>query len=64
MIVLNARALLSDKLPDVANVAVGALFFGQFLSERAFSTAVAICGAAAWLFLIAIAVKLAGEKEQ
>ena len=38
------RAVLTDKLPDAANIGVGALFFGQFLGERAFSLLLAVLG--------------------
>jgi hypothetical protein len=30
------RELLANKLPDAGNLAVGALFFGQFLSDGRF----------------------------
>ncbi len=50
------RELLADKLPDAANVAVGALVFGQFLSERVFSVGVAVCGVGLWTFLLALAL--------
>ena len=38
------RAVLVDKVPDVANLAIGALSFGQFLGERPFSFMRALCG--------------------
>jgi hypothetical protein len=38
------RRTLADKLPDMANVAVGALVFGQFLGDRPFSPIAAIGG--------------------
>ena len=38
------REMLADKLPDAANLALGALFFGQFLSDRPFSRALALSG--------------------
>lgn len=56
------RAVLIDKLSDAANVGVGALFFGQFLGERALSPAQAVLGIAIWVVLIACAVAL-GAKE-
>ena len=43
------RHMLIDKLPDAANVALGALVFGQFIGDRPFSTAVAIGGIALWI---------------
>ena len=54
------RALLADKLPDVANIAAGALLFGQFLSDRTFSLPLAAAGLALWGFLFGCAVVLAG----
>jgi hypothetical protein len=54
------RALLADNLPDVANIAAGALLFGQFLGDRAFSLLLAAAGLALWGFLFGCAVVLAG----
>ena len=59
----SQRAMLVDKLPDVANVAVGALFFGQFFGERAFSPLLALLGLGLWGLLIGWAVLLAGGNE-
>ena len=53
------RALLADKLPDVANIAAGALVFGQFLSDRTFSLPLAAAGVALWAFLFGCAAVLA-----
>ena len=38
------RRLYADKLVDLANVAIGALVFGQILSERGFSLRVTLMG--------------------
>ncbi len=43
------RYLLIDKLPDAANVALGALVFGQFLSDAPFSLSLAAVGMALWV---------------
>ena len=61
MLLLNRaqRAMLVDKMPDVANLAIGALSFGQFLADRPFSFTVALCGLAIWVVLIAWAISLA-----
>jgi hypothetical protein len=56
------RAALIDKLPDLANLAIGALFFGQFLGDRPFSARVALLGVASWIVLIGLALIL-GRKE-
>lgn len=56
-------SMLADKLADAANVAVGALFFGQFLSDREFSLALALAGVAAWVTLLVWAATMAGRGE-
>ncbi len=53
------RALLADKLPDVANIAAGALVFGQFLRDRPFSWPLTASGLSLWAFLFGCAVVLA-----
>jgi hypothetical protein len=47
------RRTLADKVPDVANVAAGAMVFGQFLGGQRFSWLMATFGLAIWLVLIA-----------
>ena len=46
------RAMFADKLPDTANLALGALVFGQFLAEGAFRPwsrcLVSDCGCSSW----------------
>ena len=44
--------MLIDKLPDAANLALGALVFAQFLGERPFSMAVATLGVGMWAGLL------------
>jgi hypothetical protein len=56
----DRRAMLADKLPDVASLAAGALFFGQFLGDRPFSWPLAEFGITSWLVLIGCAYVLAG----
>ena len=65
MLLLNdaQRALLTDKVPDVANLAVGGLFFGQFLGDRPFSLTLALYGLGSWAILFAWAVMLAARKK-
>jgi hypothetical protein len=53
--------MLMDKLPDAANLALGALVFGQFLGNRPFSPLVAAVGMVAWLALLAWALLLGQE---
>lgn len=52
MLVLKTaqRTMFADKLPDTANLALGALVFGQFLSEGAVSSQVALLGVGLWVF--------------
>ena len=55
------RRTLVDKLPDTANLAVGALVFGQFVGDRPFSRLVAAAGLTIWLALLAWALLLGRE---
>ena len=57
------RRVLTDKLPDGANIAAGALVFGQFLSSQTFSPLAALTGAGMWVILLAVALLLAKEKQ-
>lgn len=65
MLVLKTaqRTMFADKLPDAANLALGALVFGQFLGEGAVSSQVALLGVGLWVFFIACAVIVAGGAE-
>ena len=56
------RAVLTDKFPDFANVAVAALVFGQALSDDPFSTALAVLGAVIWITFLTLAVVVAGKE--
>lgn len=47
------RQMLMDKLPDAANLALGALVFGQFLGDRPFSLLLGVTGAVGWVVLLA-----------
>jgi hypothetical protein len=38
------RALIADKLFDAGNIAAGGMLFGQFVSDRPFSFALAVVG--------------------
>ena len=61
MLELNERqrAVLIAALPNTANVAAGGLIFGQFVSDRPFSVALALTGIAAWAALIGWSIFLA-----
>lgn len=58
------RQVLVEKLPDVANLVVGALFLGQFLGERPFSLTLALSGIAAWMALMIFALVVAGGDKE
>jgi len=45
----NQRKFISDKLGTVGNIAVGALIFGQFLSEEVFRFPLFLFGVAFWI---------------
>ena len=51
--------MLVDKLPDTANLALGALVFGQFLSPN-FSAMLAAIGLAVWIAFMALGVRIPG----
>ena len=53
------RAMFADKLPDLANLAVAALVFGQFLASG-FSWTVGALGLTLWVSLMAAATWLTG----
>lgn len=52
------RQMLIDKMPDAANLALGALVFGQFLGDRPFSAQVAAGGLSGWIGLLGYALLL------
>jgi hypothetical protein len=58
------RRTLADKLPDMANVAVGGMVFGQFLGDRPFSPVLALSGLVFWVLVIATVVFLGRRKAQ
>jgi len=58
------REVLVEKLPDMANLVVGALFLGQFLGERPFSFALALSGIAAWIAFMIFTLIVAGGDDQ
>jgi hypothetical protein len=43
------RRLISDKLPDAANIILGAVVLGPFLGQGHFSVARVVGGIALWL---------------
>ena len=45
------RQLLAEKMMDVANIAVAAMIFGQFISGQTFRIGVGVAGVALWIFI-------------
>lgn len=58
---MKQRAVLVDKLPDLANLAVAGLVFGQLLSAGGFSFRIALGGVAIWFLAVGTAIRVAGE---
>ena len=56
------RVLFAETLRDVANIAAGAMVFGQFLGEHPFSPAIALLGVVVWAALVIFAMSLIGRK--
>ena len=56
------REVLIDKLPDAANLALGGLLFGQFVTGRPFSMAVALVGVVVWAGLLIWSLFLARRR--
>ncbi len=55
--------MLVETLRDVATVSVAALVFGQALSDRGYSSALAALGVCVWLVVVASALVLARREE-
>jgi hypothetical protein len=66
MLVLGKRQreVWIDTLSQVSNVALGGMLFGQFVSERPFSRALAIAGVGAWAFLLVWSTFLARDRRK
>ena len=56
------RVLLSATLRDIANVAAGAMLFGQFIGEGPFSLSLGVLGMVVWICLVVSALAVAGRK--
>ena len=57
------RAFLAETLRDAANVAAGAMVFGQFLSERPFSFVLGGLGVSVWGLLVVVATVFFGRNQ-
>ena len=58
------RTVLLEKVPDVANLAIGALLFGQFVGSQPFSPWSALTGFVIWIVLMAMTLSIAREDRQ
>lgn len=58
------RAVLLEKVPDVANLGVGVLVFGQFVSDQPFSVWLAVLGFGIWSGLMEGTLLIAGDDKQ
>ena len=58
------RVLLAETLRDIANIAAGAMVFGQFIGSQTFSFRIAAFGMGVWIVLVAFATVLAREATQ
>lgn len=56
------RRLLAETLRDIANVAAGAMVFGQFLAGQGFSPRVALLGLTVWACLVTLSLWLMKRK--
>lgn len=54
------RAVIVEKLPDLANLAAGILVLGQFVGEELASVWRMVVGAALWTGLAGITLVIAG----
>jgi hypothetical protein len=58
------RKVLIDRFPELANFILGSLFFGQFLSDRRFSLALAAASVARWALLLGLGCYLAAQDKE
>jgi len=56
------REVLAEKFGDLANLAVGALVFGQAIGQDVHSPWVAIVGVAIWSVFTGLTYVLSGER--
>ena len=57
------RAILVEKIPDLANLAAAGLIFGQFVSGQRFSIAIAVVGVLTWAGMIVWTLIIARDEE-
>jgi hypothetical protein len=56
--------LLAETLRDIANVAAGAMVFGQFIGLQTLSYSIAAFGMGVWVALVTFAMVLAGGTQR
>ena len=59
-----ARMVVVETFRDAANVAAGALIFGQALSDRSYSLPLAILGVCVWGILFGLAITFASREDR
>jgi len=59
---LRQRAVIVEKLPDLANLVAGVLVLGQFVGEEPASIWLVTAGAAIWAGLAGVTMLIAGEE--
>jgi hypothetical protein len=58
------RMLLAETLRDIANIAAGAMVFGQFIGSQTLSYSIAAFGMGVWVALVTFAMVLAGGTQR
>lgn len=56
------RKIISDHVPELANFAAGSFLFGQVLTDRPYSIAVALIGLIIWAALTGVALLFAKDE--
>ena len=59
----SQRRLLAETVRDIANIAAGALVFGQLVAGGTFSLRLAILGGSVWIAFVGYAVFMAKGSE-
>ena len=54
------RAVIAEKLPDLANLVIGVLVLGQFVGDEPASLSLMMAGAAIWVGLAGVTLLIAG----
>ena len=58
------RMLLAETLRDIANIAAGAMVFGQFIGSQTLSYSIAAFEMGVWVALVTFAIVLAGGTQR